>query len=40
MPVGAQLTAAVGGEDMLLDAGAWYQARTCWHTVHPPCSVD
>jgi aspartyl-tRNA(Asn)/glutamyl-tRNA(Gln) amidotransferase subunit A len=40
MPVGAQLTAAVGGEDLLLDAGAWYQARTCWHQSRPPCSVD
>ncbi|WP_448615201.1 amidase [Modestobacter sp. URMC 112] len=40
MPVGAQLTAAVGGEDLLLDAGAWYQGRTCWHTLHPPVSVD
>jgi aspartyl-tRNA(Asn)/glutamyl-tRNA(Gln) amidotransferase subunit A len=40
MPVGAQLTAAVGGEDLLLDAGAWYQARTCWHQARPACSVD
>ena len=28
MPVGLQLTAAVGGEDLLLDAGAWFQQRT------------
>ena len=40
MPVGAQLTAAVGGEDLLLDAGAWFQERTEWHTATPPCSVD
>jgi aspartyl-tRNA(Asn)/glutamyl-tRNA(Gln) amidotransferase subunit A len=40
MPVGAQLTAAVGGEDLLLDAGAWFQARTCWHQGRPACSVD
>jgi aspartyl-tRNA(Asn)/glutamyl-tRNA(Gln) amidotransferase subunit A len=40
MPVGAQLTAAVGGEDLLLDAGAWFQERTSWHTATPPCSVD
>jgi aspartyl-tRNA(Asn)/glutamyl-tRNA(Gln) amidotransferase subunit A len=40
MPVGAQLTAAVGGEDLLLDAGAWYQARTGWHQARPACSVD
>jgi aspartyl-tRNA(Asn)/glutamyl-tRNA(Gln) amidotransferase subunit A len=40
MPVGAQLTAAVGGEDLLLDAGAWYQSRTCWHQARPACSVD
>ncbi len=40
MPVGAQLTAAVGGEDLLLDAGAWYQGRTCWHQARPSCSVD
>jgi aspartyl-tRNA(Asn)/glutamyl-tRNA(Gln) amidotransferase subunit A len=40
MPVGAQLTAAVGGEDLLLDAGAWYQARTCWHQARPPWCVD
>jgi aspartyl-tRNA(Asn)/glutamyl-tRNA(Gln) amidotransferase subunit A len=40
MPVGLQLTAAVGGEDLLLDAGAWFQQRTSWHTLRPPCSVD
>jgi aspartyl-tRNA(Asn)/glutamyl-tRNA(Gln) amidotransferase subunit A len=40
MPVGAQLTAAVGGEDRLLDAGAWFQERTTWHTAIPACSVD
>jgi aspartyl-tRNA(Asn)/glutamyl-tRNA(Gln) amidotransferase subunit A len=40
MPVGLQLTAAVGGEDALLDAGAWFQQRTSWHTLRPPCSVD
>ncbi|MCZ2827658.1 amidase [Modestobacter sp. VKM Ac-2986] len=40
MPVGAQLTAPVGGEDALLDAGAWFQQRTDWHTATPPCSVD
>jgi aspartyl-tRNA(Asn)/glutamyl-tRNA(Gln) amidotransferase subunit A len=40
MPVGAQLTAAVGGEDLLLDAGAWFQTRTCWHQARPDCSVD
>jgi aspartyl-tRNA(Asn)/glutamyl-tRNA(Gln) amidotransferase subunit A len=40
MPVGAQLTAAVGGEDRLLDAGAWFQQRTEWHTATPPCAVD
>jgi aspartyl-tRNA(Asn)/glutamyl-tRNA(Gln) amidotransferase subunit A len=40
MPVGLQLTAAVGGEDLLLDAGAWFQERTTWHTLRPPCSVD
>jgi aspartyl-tRNA(Asn)/glutamyl-tRNA(Gln) amidotransferase subunit A len=40
MPVGVQLTAAVGGEDLLLDAGAWFQERTSWHTLRPPCSVD
>ena len=40
MPVGLQLTAAVGGEDLLLDAGAWFQQRTDWHTARPPCAVD
>ena len=30
----------VGGEDLLLDAGAWFQQRTAWHTVRPPCAVD
>jgi aspartyl-tRNA(Asn)/glutamyl-tRNA(Gln) amidotransferase subunit A len=40
MPVGLQLTAAVGGEDLLLDAGAWFQQRTTWHTQRPPCSVS
>jgi aspartyl-tRNA(Asn)/glutamyl-tRNA(Gln) amidotransferase subunit A len=40
MPVGLQLTAAVGGEDLLLDAGGWFQQRTAWHTLRPPCSVD
>jgi aspartyl-tRNA(Asn)/glutamyl-tRNA(Gln) amidotransferase subunit A len=40
MPVGAQLTAPVGGEDALLDAGAWFQEQTTWHTATPPCSVD
>jgi aspartyl-tRNA(Asn)/glutamyl-tRNA(Gln) amidotransferase subunit A len=40
MPVGLQLTAAVGGEELLLDAGAWFQQRTRWHTLRPPCSVD
>jgi aspartyl-tRNA(Asn)/glutamyl-tRNA(Gln) amidotransferase subunit A len=40
MPVGVQLTAAVGGEDLLLDAGAWYQERTSWHTAVPPCAVE
>jgi aspartyl-tRNA(Asn)/glutamyl-tRNA(Gln) amidotransferase subunit A len=40
MPVGLQLTAAVGGEDLLLDAGAWFQERTEWHTARPPCAVD
>jgi aspartyl-tRNA(Asn)/glutamyl-tRNA(Gln) amidotransferase subunit A len=39
MPVGAQLTAAVGGEDLLLDAGTWFQERTSWHTAVPPCAV-
>jgi len=39
MPVGVQLTAAVGGEDLLLDAGAWFQQRTAWHTLRPPCAV-
>jgi aspartyl-tRNA(Asn)/glutamyl-tRNA(Gln) amidotransferase subunit A len=40
MPVGLQLTAAVGGEDLLLDAGAWFQERTDWHAARPPCAVD
>jgi aspartyl-tRNA(Asn)/glutamyl-tRNA(Gln) amidotransferase subunit A len=40
MPVGAQLTAPVGGEDLLLDAGEWFQQRTDWHTAVPPCRVD
>ena len=40
MPVGLQLTAPVGGEDLLLDAGAWFQQRTAWHTLRPPCAVD
>ncbi len=40
LPVGAQLTAAVGGEDLLLDAGAWFQQRTSWHVERPPCTVD
>jgi aspartyl-tRNA(Asn)/glutamyl-tRNA(Gln) amidotransferase subunit A len=40
MPVGFQLTAAVGGEDLLLDAGAWFQRRTSWHTLRPPWSVS
>jgi aspartyl-tRNA(Asn)/glutamyl-tRNA(Gln) amidotransferase subunit A len=39
MPVGAQLTAGVGGEDLLLDAGAWFQQCTAWHTAVPPCAV-
>jgi len=40
MPVGLQLTAPAGGEDRLLDAGAWFQQRTDWHAARPPCSVD
>jgi aspartyl-tRNA(Asn)/glutamyl-tRNA(Gln) amidotransferase subunit A len=40
MPVGMQLTAAVGGEDLLLDAGTWSRQRTPWHMRRPPCSVD
>jgi aspartyl-tRNA(Asn)/glutamyl-tRNA(Gln) amidotransferase subunit A len=40
MPVGAQLTAPVGGEDLLLDAGTWFQQQTDWHTARPPCRVD
>jgi len=40
MPVGVQLTAAVGGEDLLLDAGAWFQQCTSWHQLRPPCTVD
>lgn len=40
LPVGAQLTAAAGGEDLLLDAGAWFQQRTSWHTLRPGCRVD
>jgi aspartyl-tRNA(Asn)/glutamyl-tRNA(Gln) amidotransferase subunit A len=40
MPVGLQLVAAAGGEDLLLDAGAWFQQRTQWHTLRPPCVVD
>jgi aspartyl-tRNA(Asn)/glutamyl-tRNA(Gln) amidotransferase subunit A len=40
LPVGLQLTAAVGGENLLLDAGAWFQQRTSWHTLRPPCRVD
>jgi aspartyl-tRNA(Asn)/glutamyl-tRNA(Gln) amidotransferase subunit A len=40
MPVGAQLTAPIGGEDLLLDAGAWFQQRTPWHTLRPGCCVD
>jgi aspartyl-tRNA(Asn)/glutamyl-tRNA(Gln) amidotransferase subunit A len=39
MPVGLQVTAAVGGEDVLLDAGAWFQQQTTWHTLRPSCSV-
>ena len=39
MPVGAQLTAPAGGEDRLLDAGAWFQQRTGWHELRPPCAV-
>jgi aspartyl-tRNA(Asn)/glutamyl-tRNA(Gln) amidotransferase subunit A len=39
MPVGLQLTGPVGGEDLLLDAGAWFQQRTAWHTLLPPCAV-
>jgi aspartyl-tRNA(Asn)/glutamyl-tRNA(Gln) amidotransferase subunit A len=39
MPVGLQLTAAAGGEDLLLDAGAWFQQQTTWHTLRPSCSV-
>lgn len=40
MQVGMQLTAAVGGEDLLLDAGTWSQQRTPGHMRRPPCSVD
>ncbi|MGY2078992.1 amidase [Modestobacter sp. SYSU DS0657] len=40
LPVGAQLTAAVGGEDLLLDAGAWFEQRTSWHAELPPCRAD
>ncbi|MEU2350111.1 amidase [Modestobacter sp. NPDC049651] len=40
MPVGVQLTAAIGGEDLLLDAGAWFQQQTSWHTLRPACAVD
>ena len=39
MPVGLQVTAAVGGEDALLDAGAWFQQQTSWHVLRPPCST-
>jgi aspartyl-tRNA(Asn)/glutamyl-tRNA(Gln) amidotransferase subunit A len=40
MPVGLQLTGPLGGEDRLLDAGAWFQDRTTWHSLRPPCAVD
>jgi aspartyl-tRNA(Asn)/glutamyl-tRNA(Gln) amidotransferase subunit A len=40
LPVGAQLTAGVGGEELLLDAGAWFQERTSWHAAVPPYAVD
>jgi aspartyl-tRNA(Asn)/glutamyl-tRNA(Gln) amidotransferase subunit A len=40
LPVGVQLTAAAGGEDLLLGAGAWFQQRTDWHAARPPCAVD
>jgi aspartyl-tRNA(Asn)/glutamyl-tRNA(Gln) amidotransferase subunit A len=39
LPVGAQLTAGMGGEELLLDAGAWFQERTSWHAAVPPYAV-
>ena len=39
MPVGAQLTAAVGREDLLFTLGRGYQDRTGWHRRWPPRSV-
>jgi aspartyl-tRNA(Asn)/glutamyl-tRNA(Gln) amidotransferase subunit A len=40
MPVGAQLTAAVGREDLLFALGRAYQDRTGWHRRWPPWSVS
>jgi aspartyl-tRNA(Asn)/glutamyl-tRNA(Gln) amidotransferase subunit A len=40
MPVGAQLTAAAGQEDVLLTLGAAYQERTRWHRRRPPSSLE
>jgi aspartyl-tRNA(Asn)/glutamyl-tRNA(Gln) amidotransferase subunit A len=40
MPVGAQLTAAVGREDLLFALGRAYQDRTAWHRRWPPRSVS
>jgi aspartyl-tRNA(Asn)/glutamyl-tRNA(Gln) amidotransferase subunit A len=39
MPVGAQLTAAAGREDLLFALGRAYQDRTRWHRRWPPRSV-
>jgi amidase len=35
MPVGFQLVAAHWREDVLVRAGAAFQARTSWHRRHP-----
>lgn len=36
MPVGAQLTAAPGEEELLFSLGQAYQGRTSWHRRRPP----
>ncbi|MGY1683622.1 amidase [Geodermatophilus sp. SYSU D01176] len=40
MPVGAQLTAATGREEVLFALGRAYQDRTGWHRRWPPWSVE
>jgi aspartyl-tRNA(Asn)/glutamyl-tRNA(Gln) amidotransferase subunit A len=39
MPIGAQLTAAAGHEELLFEIGRAFQRTTDWHLARPPLNV-